>query len=255
MMAANSRVLVTAGAAGIGLAIARAFATGGAQVFICDIDEAALAALPSSAPGLRSCRCDMGERGAIVRMVDEAVAALGGLDVLVNNAGIGGPTAAVEAIEPDDWDRVLRINLTSMFDTSRCAIPHLRRSQHGSVINLASAAGRFGYANRAAYAASKWGVIGFTKSLAVELGPANVRVNAILPGLVEGRRIDQVLEGRARLSGRGLEDERRLALAHQSIPRMVSAEDIASLAVFLASDAGKAISGQALPVDNDLQRL
>jgi NAD(P)-dependent dehydrogenase (short-subunit alcohol dehydrogenase family) len=254
-IARGARVLVTAGASGIGLAIARAFMAEGAAVYVCDIDAEALARLAKTAPGVRSGRCDMGERAAIGPMVEDAVADLGGLDILVNNAGIGGPTAPVETLAPDDWDRVLRVNLTSMFDTSRFAIPHLRRSRRGVVVNLSSVAGRFGYANRAAYAASKWGVIGFTKSLAIELGPAGIRVNAILPGVVEGPRIDRVLEGRAALSGRALEEERRLALANQSIPKMVDAADVASLAVYLASEAGKAISGQALSIDNDIQKL
>jgi len=254
-IARGARVLVTAGASGIGLAIARAFMAEGAAVYVCDIDAEALARLATTAPGVRSGPCDMGERSAIGPMVEDAAADLGGLDVLVNNAGIGGPTAPVETLAPDDWDRVLRVNLTSMFDTSRFAIPHLRRSRRGAVVNLSSVAGRFGYANRAAYAASKWGVIGFTKSLAIELGPAGIRVNAILPGVVEGPRIDRVLEGRAALSGRGLEEERRLALANQSIPKMVDAADVASLAVYLASEAGKAISGQALSIDNDIQKL
>jgi len=197
----------------------------------------------------------MGDRAAIGPMVEAAVAALGGLDVLVNNAGIGGPTAPVETLAPDDWDAVLRVNLTSMFDTSRLAIPHLRRSSRGAIVNLSSVAGRFGYANRAAYAASKWGVIGFTKSLSIELGPAGIRVNAILPGTVEGPRIDRVLQGRASLTGRTLEEERRLAMLNQSIPDMVDAADVASLAVYLASPAGKAISGQAISIDNDMQRL
>src|SRR6478609_6736924 len=131
----------TAGGARIGLAIARAFMAEGAAVYVCDIDADALAKLPSTAPGVRSGRCDMGERAAIGPMVEAAVAALGGLDVLVNNAGIGGPTAPVETLPPDDWDAVLRVNLTSMFDTSRLAIPHLRRSSRGAIVNLSSVAG------------------------------------------------------------------------------------------------------------------
>jgi NAD(P)-dependent dehydrogenase (short-subunit alcohol dehydrogenase family) len=197
----------------------------------------------------------MGERAAIERMVAEAAAALGGLDVLVNNAGIGGPTAPVESLDPQAWDRVLRINITSMFDASRLAIPHLRRSAGASIINLSSVAGRFGYANRAAYATSKWGVVGFTKSLSIELGPAGIRVNAILPGTVEGRRLDQVFEGRAALSGRTLDEERAASMTNQSIRRLVKADEVAALAVFLASDAARSISGQALSIDNDIQKL
>ena len=180
----------------------------------------------------------MGDRAAIGPMVEAAAAALGGLDVLVNNAGIGGPTAPVEAIDPDDWDGVLRVNITSMFDTSRLAIPHLRRSARGAIVNLSSVAGRFGYANRAAYATSKWGVIGFTRA-------SRSSWTSRHPGQRDparhgqGPRIDRVFQGRASLTGRTLEEERRLAMLNQSIPHMVDAADIAAMAVYLASEAAR----------------
>jgi NAD(P)-dependent dehydrogenase (short-subunit alcohol dehydrogenase family) len=248
------RVLITAGAAGIGREFARAFAAAGARVFVCDIDDAALEAIAQEIPGLIAQRCDMGRRGEIERMVPEAVEKLGGLDVLINNAGILGMTLPVADYPPDDWDKVVAVNLTAMFDVTRLAIPHLKQSPSGCIINMSSVAGRFGFRNRSPYAATKWGVIGFTKTLAIELGEFGIRANAIAPGAVTGDRIERVFAGRAQISGKTLADVRAEAMAEQSIKEMIDPKDIAALAVFLASDAGKSISGQVLPIDNDRQR-
>jgi NAD(P)-dependent dehydrogenase (short-subunit alcohol dehydrogenase family) len=249
----TQRVLVTAGASGIGREIARAFAAAGALVFVVDIDEDGLAALAGEIPGLRTAVCDMSSRADIERMVPAAVEALGGLDVLVNNAGISGPTSPVEEFDPDAWDKVVQINLNGTFNATRLAIPHLKKSPAGVIIVMSSVAGRFGYPDRSAYCTTKWGLIGFTKTLSRELGQFGIRANAILPGAVEGPRIQRVLEGRAKLSGRSIEEEKKAALSIQSLQRFVDPRDIAALAVFLASDAGKSISGQMLPIDNDAQ--
>jgi NAD(P)-dependent dehydrogenase (short-subunit alcohol dehydrogenase family) len=248
------RVLITAGAAGIGREFARAFAANGAKVFVCDIDDKALAAIAKEIPGLVAARCDMAKRAEIERMVPEAVQALGGLDVLINNAGIAGMTLPVDQYPPDDWDKVIAVNLTAMFDVSRLAIPHLKQSKAGCIVNMASIAGRFGFANRSPYAATKWGVIGLTKTLAMELGQWGIRANAIAPGAVEGDRIVRVFQGRAQISGKSMEEVKADAFAAQSIKSFIDPKDIAQLAVFLASDAAKSISGQVLPIDNDRQR-
>ena len=247
------RVLVSAGAAGIGRAIAQAFAAAGARVHVCDLDAAALQTLRADTPGISTSVCDIGDRAAIGTMVAEAVQALGGLDVLVNNAGIAGPTASVEQFDPDAWDAVLRVNLTGTFNVTRACIPHLKRATDGSILVMSSLAGRFGYPNRSAYSTTKWGLVGFTKTLSRELGDFGIRVNAILPGAVEGPRIEQVLAGRAQASGRSVEQERAAALGNQSIKRFVPPQEIAALALFLASSAGRSISGQILPIDGDSQ--
>jgi NAD(P)-dependent dehydrogenase (short-subunit alcohol dehydrogenase family) len=248
-----NKVLVTAGASGIGLAIARGFHVRGSRVYICDIDTAGMTRAAAEMPGLLSRRCDIGNREEIAAMVADAAARLGGLDVLVNNAGIGGPTKPVCELDPADWDAVIKVNLTGTFDVTRNAIPHLVRSR-GVVINMSSAAGRFGYANRSPYAASKWALIGFTKTLSMELGEHGVRVNAIAPGAVAGERAERVFRGRAEASGKSIEEVKLTALAGQSLKYLVDPNDIAALAVFLASDAAKSISGQVLPIDGDMQR-
>ena len=249
-----SKVLVTAGASGIGLAMVRAFHQEGASVFTCAIDEAGLARAQGEMSGLQIAPCDIGDRSAVQAMVADAATRLGGLDVLVNNAGIAGPTSPVQDTDPDAWEEVLRVDLTGAFLVAKHAIPHLIRSGGGTIINMASAAGRFGYANRSPYAAAKWGLIGLTKTLSMELGQYGICVNAIAPGAVDGDRIRRVFEGRARISGRSPEEEMEGALAHQSVKRLAQASEIAALAVFLASPAARSISGQVIPVDGDQQR-
>jgi NAD(P)-dependent dehydrogenase (short-subunit alcohol dehydrogenase family) len=249
-----AKILITAGASGIGLAIAQAFAEQGASVYTCDIDDAALDRARAELPSLLTSRCDVGDRGEVEIMVADAARKLGGIDVLVNNAGIGGPTKSVQDLDPDDWEAVLRINLNGTFNVTRNAIPHLIRSGNGVIVIMSSAAGRFGYPNRSPYAVSKWGLIGFTKTLSMELGEHNIRVNAIAPGAVEGERIQRVFKGRSEATGQSLEEVKRVAMANQSIKRLVDPADIAALAVYLASDAAKSISGQVLPIDNDYQR-
>ena len=250
----NQRVLVTAGAAGIGREIVRAFAAAGATVFVCDIDAQGLRALAEEIAGLKTGACDVSRRKDVERMVGEAVQALGGLDVLVNNAGISGPTAPVEDMDPDEWEKVIQVDLNGTFNVTRLAIPHLKKSKAGVIINMSSVAGRFGYANRSPYCTTKWGIIGFTKTLSIELGEHGIRANAILPGAVDGPRIQRVFEGRAEQSGKSLDEIKQEAMAVQSIKRLVEPRDIAALAVFLASDAAKSISGQMLPIDNDMQQ-
>jgi NAD(P)-dependent dehydrogenase (short-subunit alcohol dehydrogenase family) len=249
----SQRVLVTAGAGGIGRAIAMAFASAGAKAHACDIDAAALSDLRTQMPGITTSICDIADRGAVQRMVKEATDALGGMDVLVNNAGIAGPAASVADLDPDAWDSVLRVNLTGTFTVTQAAIPHLKQSAAGSIVVMSSLAGRFGYPNRSPYSTTKWGLIGFTKTLSRELGEFGIRVNAILPGAVDGPRLQQVFAGRASTTGRSVAEEEAAALANQSIKRFVDPADIAALAVFLASDAARSISGQMVPIDGDSQ--
>ena len=186
-------------------------------------------------------------------MVTAAAEALGGLDVLVNNAGIAGPTAPVEELDPDEWEKVMQVDLNGTFNVTRMAIPHLKKSTAGVIINMSSLAGRFGYENRSPYATAKWDIVGFTKTLSIELGKYGIRANAILPGAVAGPRIEKVLQGRADANGTTLEQEKANAMSIQSIKLFVDPKDIAALAVFLASDSAKMISGQILPIDGDAQ--
>src|SRR6516165_10377359 len=250
----SRKVLVTAGASGTGKQIAAAFIGSGADVYTCDINAEALKSAAAELKGLKTGICNVGDRAQIERMVADAAKELGGIDVLVNNAGISGPTAPVQDVDPDQWEQVLKVDLTGTFIVTKNAIPHLIRSGNGVIINMSSAAGRFGYPNRSPYSTVKWGLIGFTKTLSMELGEHNIRANAILPGAVDGDRIQRVFEGRAKATGKSLDEIKAIAMENQSIKRLVDPNDIAALAVYLASDAAKSISGQSLPIDADMQR-
>jgi NAD(P)-dependent dehydrogenase (short-subunit alcohol dehydrogenase family) len=253
--AEGQRVLVTAGAAGIGRAIVEALDAAGARVHLCDVDEAALAEVGRVLPQASRTRADVADEADVDRLFDEAGAALGGLDVLVNNAGIAGPTAAVEEIDPADWRRCIEVDLTGQFLCVRRAVPLLKAAGGGAVINLSSAAGRLGYAFRTPYAAAKWGVIGLTQSLARELGPHNISVNAILPGVVQGPRIERVISARAERLGLTYEAMERQYLDKVSLRRMVTAQEIAAMVVHLVSPLGRAVSGQSLGVCGNVETL
>jgi NAD(P)-dependent dehydrogenase (short-subunit alcohol dehydrogenase family) len=239
------RVLVTAGGSGIGRVIAQTFLDHGARVHVCDVDEKALQKLPQT---ITRTVADVAKLADVDRLFEDVKRHLGGLDVLVNNAGIAGPTAKVEDIRPEDWDRCLAVDLNGMFYCTRKAMPLIKAAGGGSIINLSSAAGRLAFPMRTPYSAAKFGVVGFTESLAAEAGPDKVRVNCIQPGVVEGERIERVIEAKAKGLGLDKEEVRRRLLEGVSLHTTVSAQDIANMALFLATEPGKHISGQALAV-------
>lgn len=250
------RVLVTAGASGIGAAIARAFREAGSRVHVCDIDRAALDRLVASNPGITGSMADASVAADVDLVFDDVLASLGGLDVLVSNVGIAGPTGPIDGIGAVDWERTIAVNLNSQYYFARRAVPLLRQSSaNPSLIAMGSVAGRLGYALRTPYAASKWAIVGLVKSLAIELGPQGVRVNAILPGVVEGERIAGVIAARAAAAGVSVEAMRDEYLQKISLRRMVGADDVAALALFLCSPAARNLSGQAISVDGNVEYL
>jgi NAD(P)-dependent dehydrogenase (short-subunit alcohol dehydrogenase family) len=247
--------LITAGAAGIGRAMAEAFISQGRRVHVCDIDQGAIDAFLQANPEASATLADVADVAQVDQVFAELADRHGRLDVLVNNAGIAGPTAHVEDIETTDWDQTIAVNLNGQFYCARRAVPMLKAVRGGSIINMSSSVAFSGCPMRAAYTAAKWAVIGFTKTLAMELGPDGIRVNAICPGSVEGPRIDAVIERDAQRRGIAAEEIRDLYLRQSSLRSFISAEDVANLAVFLASDAGAKISGQALGLDGHTESL
>jgi NAD(P)-dependent dehydrogenase (short-subunit alcohol dehydrogenase family) len=243
------RVLVSAGAAGIGAAVADRFRADGARVSICDRDEAAVRAAAEGDPDRHAAVGDVSDAGDTQRWVDEVVDLWGGVDVLVNNAGIAGPTALVEDIEPDAWRACLAVGLDSHFLLARLVVPHLKRQRSGSIVSISSTAGLYGYGMRTPYAAAKWAVIGFTKSLAVELGPYGVRANVVAPGSVEGARMGRVIAAEAAERGISPEDVEREYVEGQSIPRFTKPTEIADVCAFLASPQASMVNGQVIAVD------
>jgi NAD(P)-dependent dehydrogenase (short-subunit alcohol dehydrogenase family) len=249
------RVLVTAGASGIGAVIASAFAETGASIHICDIDDAALAAFRKSFPSCKTTTADVADEEQVAAMFVMQREQFDGLDVLVNCAGIAGPTAGIDRIQEKDWSRTIDVNLNGQYRCLHHAVPMLRESRFANVICISSVAGRLGYPWRTPYAATKWAIVGIVKSLAIELGSDNIRVNAVLPGLVEGPRIDGVISARARLEGVDEVAMREEYLNKISLHRMVTPDDVALTCLFLCSPAGQNISGQAISVDGNVEYL
>ncbi|OOY26378.1 3-oxoacyl-[acyl-carrier-protein] reductase [Thioclava sp. L04-15] len=251
----GKRVAVTAGGSGIGLCIARELSRQGARLAICDIDEGALERAADELGAEVALRADVSDEAAVASFFKTIGQKLGGLDALVNNAGIAGPTGSVDEISPEDWRRCLDIGLTGQFLCTRKAVPMLRAAGGGAIVNISSSAGKFGYAFRTPYASAKWGVIGFTQSLAKELGPENIRANAILPGIIEGPRIEGVIAARAKQTGVSHEEMTERYLSNVSLRRMTPPEDVADMAAFLIADTGRNLSGQSFPVDGNVETL
>jgi NAD(P)-dependent dehydrogenase (short-subunit alcohol dehydrogenase family) len=252
---AGLRVLVTAGASGIGRAIAEAMSAAGARVHVCDVSEELLKGLRKSRSKLTATLADVANEADVERLFADARKALGGLDVLVNNAGIAGPTGGVETMSPADWRRTIDVDLVGQFLCARLAVPLLKKSRAGSMICISSVAGRLGYAWRTPYAAAKWGIIGLVQSLARELGPEGIRVNAILPGIVAGPRIEKVIAARADTLGITYKEMEKQYLDKVSMRCMVSAEDVAAMAVFLSSPLAHKVSGQSISVDGNVESI
>lgn len=248
--------LITGAASGIGKAIALRLKIAGWRVHICDADRGAVEALAREEAGVTGHVCDVGDEVAVRSCVGAVLAETGGrLDLLVNNAGIAGMNAPVEEIDSDDFRRTMDINVNGAFYFVKAVTPAMKARAGGSIINVASTAALFGYPNRAPYAASKWAIIGLTKTLAMELGPHGIRVNAICPGSVEGPRIDGVIARDA--ATRGIEPAavRKIYESQVSMRKFVSADDIASMCVFLASEGARLVSGQVIAVDGHTESL
>jgi NAD(P)-dependent dehydrogenase (short-subunit alcohol dehydrogenase family) len=247
------RVFISAAASGIGRCMAEAFLANGCRVHICDSDQQAIEECQASNPNISATHADVSDPVQIDKVFEEVMARLGGLDVLVNNAGVAGPVAPVEEIEPSDWDRTVAVNLSSHFYCARKAVPMLQASGGGSIIMIASTAAFFGCPLRSPYSASKWGLIGFTKTLAMELGPCAIRVNAICPGSVEGERINAVIKRDAQTQNKTIDEIRNKYLTQNSMRTFVEADDVANMVLFLASSTGAKISGQAIGLDGNTE--
>lgn len=248
-MSTSLVVMITAAASGIGRTVGEAFAAAGHRVFVSDANAQSVEDMSSANPGIAARRVDVTSAEEIEAWFALVKAEAGGPDVLINNAGIAGPTERLENIAVEAWQQCIDVCLNSQFLTSRCAIPLMKEKGSGSIINLSSTAGLFGYGLRTPYAAAKWAVIGLTKSLAIELGDWSIRVNAICPGSVSGDRMDRVIAAEASLRSTSPEEIRREYTSGQSIKRFTEPKEIADLCLFLSSPAASMISGQAIAVD------
>jgi NAD(P)-dependent dehydrogenase (short-subunit alcohol dehydrogenase family) len=247
--------MISGAASGIGRKVAEAFLNQGANVHICDSSAEMIAKFIDTNPNATATQADV----SIVADVDRVFADLkqhyGTLTTLINNAGIAGPTATVDNVEPTDWDRCIAVDLSSAFYMTRLAVPLLKAAGGGSIVNVASTAGLLGVPMRSPYAASKWGLIGLTKTWAMELGPDNIRVNAVCPGCVSGQRIEGVINADAKKRDVPPEEIRDVYLRQSSMRSFVSPEEIADTILFLASNKASHISGQSLAIDGHTETL
>lgn len=248
-------VLITAAASGIGRIYAEKFLEQACSVHVCDIDQEAIDDFLSANPGASASLADVSDVAQVDTLFAEFQRLYGRLDVLINNAGIAGPSAAFEDVRPEEWERTIAVDLSGQFYVTRLAIPIMKRAKSGSIINIASTAGLFGCPMRAPYAASKWAVIGLTKTLAMELGPWGIRVNAVCPGSVEGARIESVIEADAELRGMMTAEIRQAYQRQTSMRRFVTADELSNMVLFLASDLCGSISGQAMSVDGHTESM
>ena len=244
-------VLISGAASGIGRSIAEAFISEGATVIVCDSSAEAIAEFSAANPTATAIQADVSNTDDVDRIFSD----LETLDVLVNNAGVSGPSAGVEDVATEAWDNCIAVNLSGAFYMTNKAVPLLKNASAASIINMSSSAGLFGTPMRSPYAASKWGLIGLTKTWAMELGPHNIRVNAVCPGCVSGPRIDGVIERDAKERGVDPQDIRNVYQRQSSMRTFVSPEEIADTVLFLASDKAGKISGQAMSVDGHTETL
>ena len=250
------RVVITGGASGIGLTLARHFAARGDRVALCDADAAAVEAAQAALPDTTIARhVDVTDATGMEAFLSEVETAWGGVDVVCANAGTGGPAGRIEELDYDAWRACLDVNLNGAFLTCRWAARVMRAQGAGLILITSSTSGLHGVPYRSPYVAAKWGLIGLTKTLAMELGPAGVRVNAIAPGAVTGDRMDRVVAMEAAASGLTEDAVREIYVKGTSLRTWVTADDIADMALFLASPAAARISGQVLAVDGHTESM
>lgn len=242
----EKRVLITAGGSGIGRAMGEAFAAKGAQVWVTDIDDEAVLQVPKD---WRRSLVNVADDEQMAALFGQVARDWGRLDVLCANAGVAGPTALVEDVALEDWKSCVSVNLEGAFLAAKYTSSMMKSQKSGAIILTSSTAGLYGCPNRAPYSAAKWAVIGFMKTLAMELGPFGVRANVICPGAVEGPRMEGVLEREAAVKGMTREEVYRGYAMGTSMRSFVTAQDVANMAVFLGSDAARLVSGQTIAVD------
>ena len=247
--------LITGAAQGIGAAFAKGLAAEGAKVAISDLDsgQTVVDIIKQAGGEAIDAPCDVSDETSAQKAVQQTVEAFGRLDILVNNAGIGGPVGRLEKVPESEWVKTIEVNLLGAYYCCRHAIPLLDMAAGGSIVNLSSSAGLYGPPNRTPYVSSKWGLIGLTKSLAAELGERHIRVNAICPGSVEGDRIDRIIAAEADLRGVDQNTVKEEFVDSSSMKVFIAKEDVAALVMFLCSDQGRYISGQAIGLDGNTE--
>jgi NAD(P)-dependent dehydrogenase (short-subunit alcohol dehydrogenase family) len=254
----NKKIIISAGASGIGWATAKVCLSKGATVFISDIEKKFLNKVkknPLYNKRLFSYECDASNENDVKNLFKQISKKTKKIDALINNVGIAGPTGTIETLKSRDWEQTLKINVISHFYFTKLAIPMLKKNKGGSIVNLSSGAGIMGFPLRSPYAASKWAVIGITKTLAMELGKFKIRVNAICPGTIKGDRMVRVIKDKAKFLKVSKKSIEKDFVSMASMNCWIYEEDIGKICSFLISSDGERISGQAIPVDGNATRM
>ena len=254
----NKKVIISAGASGIGWATAKECLEKGAKVFVCDVDKKSINKLkknPLNNKRLFSFHCDASNENDVINFFKEIKKKTQKIDALINNVGVAGPTGTMDKLKTKDWEQTLKINVISHFIFSKLAIPMLKKNKGGSIVNLSSTAGIFGFPLRSPYSASKWAVVGMTKTLAMELGKFNIRVNAICPGSVKGARMMRVIKAKAKMLKRSVRSIEKDFVSMSSLKQWVYEDDIAKMCSFLISQDSLRVSGQVISIDGNTERM
>ena len=254
----NKKIIISAGASGIGWSTAKLFLSRGATVYICDIDKKLINKIkkhPLNNKKLFSYECDASNENQVSAFFKQVSKKTKKIDALINNVGIAGPTGTIEKLKSKDWEQILKVNVISHFYFSRLAIPMLKKNKNGTIINFSSTAGIFGFPLRSPYAASKWAVVGITKTMAMELGRFKIRVNAICPGTIKGDRMGRVIRDKAKFLKVSKKLVEKEFLSMTSLKNWIYEEDIGKMCCFLVSDDAERISGQIISVDGNTLRM
>ena len=254
----NKKIVISAGASGIGWAIAKLCSSRGAQIFLCDINEKLINKIQKNKKynkKIFAYECDASNENEVIDFFSKVLRKTKKIDALINNIGISGPTGTLEKIQSEEWERTLQVNVVSHFYFTKQAIPIIKKNKGGSIINLSSGAGIMGFPLRSPYAASKWAIVGLTKTLAMELGKFKIRVNAICPGTIKGDRMKRVVRDKAKFLkiSQNLIEKEFISMA--SMNSWIYEEDIGKMCAFLISDDSERISGQIIGVDGNATRL
>ena len=249
----GKRAIITGAGRGIGRATAERFLAAGAEVYVCCVTQDSLDSVLADNPKLKGCLADVGESDQVAWLFDGALSYLGGLDVLVNNAGIGDPRKPIEEVTDAEWRHAFAVNVDAMFYCVKRAIPLLKAAGGGAIVNISTASTRTGLPLRTPYIASKWAVEGLSDNIARELGPHRIRCNSILPGIIDNPRGRRLVERIAEERGQTYEQAEAHYFSFVSTRSWVAPEEVADMAVFLASDAAKNVTGQAIGVCGNLE--
>ncbi len=253
----NKKIIISAGASGIGWATAKICLSRGALVYMCDLNIKLLNKIKKHSLNnkrLFSYKCDASNENEVSNFFKQIKKKTNKIDALINNVGVAGPTGSLEKLNSKDWENTLHTDINSHFYFTKRAIPLIKKSKNGSIINISSTAGILGFPLRSPYAASKWAIIGITKTLAMELGKFNIRVNAVCPGTIKGERMKRVIRDKAKFTKISKKTIEKDFISMTSMKQWILEDDIGKMCSFLISDDSSKVSGQVISVDGHTER-